>query len=624
MTGWGATGGGYKVPSRPVGGHGEIALKRSWKTLVMDGFGIPGLQTGQRLCQSRFVLKSELFDNPEGSSYWLAQDRDEEEEVLIYFPPETIASEPDLVASFFEKVTAWGDQSGSDWHSVVYADAEAKPLPVIALRSRPGVGLDKRLLQGGKNTVWEDIEPLIEKVAQHCIAHHRQKHIHGKLSADHIRFLPNDDVFFVGPQLDRLAIQTIMEATGKPVSESWDPNASPECLASGECRALDEVYALASVLLESIRQLGIHVHLPRNVHLEGNIRFGNLVVPKNVKQALMDAMDEHPKNRPQSVARLAALMGFEMDAAEAQDHTWKSNVLSPDASERRRIFIRSLFRPKVIGTVVAFVALGLVGWGIVNWREQQQNQETQAEQSALLKPLELEIREERPEDLLAVKQRGTSTLKVTTIPQEALVTLSRPGQAEVMEELAPVEWNHLQEGAYRVSVLAVGYAPTNVFPFLKSGKTNVLRIQLQESFTQVSLSTEPSGGQYRFQDNQGKWVTGGTPDTIEIPKGNYMIHFSLNGETRSEALEVKSYVGKGMEVVATFGGCLLKVWTYPEEVEVWEDGEMIGVTPLDLSNVSKGVHELSLRKEGFETVVETVLLTPDDPYIVRVKMEPNE
>ena len=590
----------------------------------MDGFGTPGLQAGQRLCQSRFVLKSELFDNPEGSSYWLAQDRDEEEEVLLYFPPETICSDPDLVASFFERVTTWANQSDADWHSVVYSDAVAKPFPVIALRSRPGVGLDKRLLQGGKNTVWEDIEPLIEKVTQHCISLHRQKHIHGKLSADHIRFLPNDDVFFVGPQLDRLAIQTIMEATGNPVSESWDPNASPECLASGECRALDEVYALASVLLECIRQVGIHVHLPRNVHLEGNIRFGNLVVPKNVKQALMDALDQQPKNRPQSVARMAALMGFEMDVAGVQEDSWKSNMLFPDASERRRIFIRNLFRPKVLGGVIAFVALGLAGWGIVNWKEQQQSQETQAEQSALVKPLELEIREERPRDLLAIKQRGTSTLKVTTVPEEALVTLSRPGRTEVMEELAPVEWNQLHEGAYRVSILAVGYAPTNIFPFLKSGKTNVLHIQLQESFTQVSLSTEPLGGQYRFQDNQGQWVTGGTPDTIELPKGKYMIHFSLNGETQSESLEVKSYVGNGMEVVATFGGCELKVWTYPEAVEVWENDELIGVTPLDLSNVSKGVHELSLRKEGFETVRETVLLTPDDTYIVRVKMEPSE
>lgn len=590
----------------------------------MDDFGTSGLQTGQRLCQSRFVLKSELFDNPEGSSYWMAQDRDEEEEVLLYFPPESICSDAGLVNSFFEKITLWANESDADWHTVIYTDPSAKPLPVVALRSRPGVGLEKRLLKGGKNTVWEDIEPLIEKVTKHCIALHRKKRIHGKLSAGHIRFLPNDEVYFVGPQLDRLAIQTIMEATGKPVSESWDPNASPACLASGECGVLDEVHALASVLLECIRQVGILVHLPRHVQLEGNIRFGNLVVPRNVKQALMDAQDEHPKNRPQTVARLAALMGFEMDVDDVQEDSWMSKVLAPDAGERRRIFIRNLFRPKMLGAVAAFIAVGVAGWAIVDWREQQWNRQIQEEQSALVEPLELEIREQKPEDFMAVKQLGNSSLKVITTPEDALVTLSRPGLAEVMEDLAPVEWNGLQEGAYRVSVLAIGYAPTNIFPFLKSGKTNVLHIKLEESYTKVTLKTDPPGGHYRFQDRQGKWVTGGTPDTVELPKGAYLIHFSLNGATHSESLDVKSYAGRGVDVIASFGRCELKVWTYPEEVEVWENNELLGVTPLDLSNVSQGVHELSLRKAGFETAVENIELTPDEPQILRVKMEPKD
>jgi hypothetical protein len=486
------------------------------------------------------------------------------------------------------------------------------------------VGLEKRLLKGGKNTVWEDIEPLIEKVTKHCISLHRKKRIHGKLSTDHIRFLPNDDVCFVGPQLDRLAIQTIMEATGKPVSESWDPNASPACLAGGECGVLDEVHALASVLLECIRQVGIHVHLPRHVHLEGNIRFGNLVVPRNVKQALMDAQDEHPKNRPQTVARLAALMGFEMDVDDVQEDSWMAKVLAPDAGERRRIFIRNLFRPKMLGAVAAFIAVGVAGWAIVDWREQQWNREIQEEQSALVDPLELEIRQQKPEDFMAVKQLGNSFLKVITTPEDALVTLSRPGLAEVMEDLAPVEWNGLQEGAYRVSVLAIGYAPTNLFSFLKSGKTNVLHIKLEESCTKVTLKTDPPGGHYRFQDRQGKWVTGGTPDTVELPKGAYLIHFSLNGETHSELLDVKSYAGRGVEVIASFGRCELKVWTYPEEVEVWENDELLGVTPLDLINVSQGVHELSLRKAGFETALENIELTPDKPQILRVKMEPKD
>ena len=41
------------------------------------------LQAGQRLSQARFVLKSELFRTSESSVDWMAQDRDEESEVVL-------------------------------------------------------------------------------------------------------------------------------------------------------------------------------------------------------------------------------------------------------------------------------------------------------------------------------------------------------------------------------------------------------------------------------------------------------------------------------------------------------------------------------------------------------------
>ena len=45
------------------------------------------LSVGQRLCASRYVLQTKLFDNPEGSAYWVGKERDAREDVILFFLP---------------------------------------------------------------------------------------------------------------------------------------------------------------------------------------------------------------------------------------------------------------------------------------------------------------------------------------------------------------------------------------------------------------------------------------------------------------------------------------------------------------------------------------------------------
>ncbi len=58
------------------------------------------LQAGQRLSQARFVLQSELFRTSESSVYWLAQDRDEDSEVILYFPSRSILQRYFFIGGF--------------------------------------------------------------------------------------------------------------------------------------------------------------------------------------------------------------------------------------------------------------------------------------------------------------------------------------------------------------------------------------------------------------------------------------------------------------------------------------------------------------------------------------------
>jgi hypothetical protein len=588
---------------------------------VHQGRGHQELQAGQRLSRSRFVLKSELFRTSESSVYWLAEDRDEEREVTLYFLPEVICEDTSLLEAFLQRLNEWMDSIGESGHSIVHIDPYSKPYPFLALSTGSCDSLENCLLQQGSSSTWEDVEPLIEKVVQHLVQIHQSNQIHGRLSPENIRITATNEVVFVGPQIDRIALQILQEKNEAPLPKSWDLHASPECLESGNCQQADEVYSLASILLESIRHVGIHVALPRHVELQGKIRFGNLLVPKSIKQTLMDALDDNPANRPNTALRLSALLGFSVtDAVDIFEET-SLDILAPDASERTRIFIRSFLRPKFLGMFVLMVALILGGWMIADWNQKRiAKKQTEARQ-VLNHSLALKVRDAAPSDLEGVRRQGSSTLVVTTSPEEALLRLSGPGVSEIKEEFAPATWHQLQEGAYQLSVLAVGYAPTNLYTFLESGKTNTVEISLSEPKTEIQLTTEPSGGTFRFQDLSGVWMTGLTPEKVFLPAGDYLVHFSLNGQNLTKPVRISRYQSKGIKLIATFGGCSLHLNSYPEKAEVYIGSELKGLTPLLLDGLASGEVELEIRKSGYLISKQSLILDSGKLNTMRVLLE---
>ena len=586
-----------------------------------QGRGHQELQAGQRLSRSRFVLKSEMFLTSESSVYWLAEDRDEDCEVVLYFPPLAICKETSLLETFLQRLTEWMDATDETDHTILQLDPHSKPFPFVVLSTGSCDSLENCLLKTGPSSTWEDVEPLIEQVVQHLVQIHQSNLVHGRLSPDNIRITEENEVVFVGPQIDRIALQTLQENSEAPLPKSWDLHASPECLESGDCRQADEVYSLASILLESIRHVGIHVELPKHVELQGKIRFGNLLVPKNFKQVLMDALDEDSASRPNTALRLSALLGFSVTNTVDIYEDTSLDILTPDASERTRLFIRSLLQPKILGVWVLLIVFMLSGWMIADWNQKRiANEQVEARQ-ALNHSLTLNIRDAAPSDLEGVLRQGSSTLIVTTTPVEALLSLSGPGLSGIKEELSPTTWHHLQEGAYQLSVMAVGHDSTNFYPFLESGKTNVLEITLAESKTEVQFITDPPGGSFRFQDLSGTWVTGITPDKTFLPRGDYLVHFSLNGQNLSKPIRITGYQPKGVKLIATFGECSLLLNSYPENAEVYIKSELMGLTPLALDGLIAGEVELEIRKSGYVTLQRSLILDSDKLNTMRVLLE---
>ncbi|MDB4795118.1 PEGA domain-containing protein [Verrucomicrobia bacterium] len=579
------------------------------------------LQAGQRLSQARFVLQSELFRTSESSVYWLAQDRDEDSEVILYFPPEAFCRDTSLLEVLLQRLTEWLDSTAQSWHTISHIDPHSKPYPFIVILTESCDSLKDRLLTSDHSGTWEDVEPFIEKVLQHLVKIHFAGHVHGRLSSDNIRFTKENEVIFVGPQIDRIVLQILQENSENPLPRSWNLHSSFESIQSGVCTQADEVYSIASILLECIRHLGIHVQLPKHCELEGKVRFGNLLVPRSFKQGLMDALDDDVARRPSTALRLSALLGFGItDSVETYEESFQQTYV-PNASERTRIFIRTLVQPKLMGALILMISIILIGWLIVDWNQNMILKEQKQARQDLSQSLALNVRDSIPSDLNGVILRGNSSLIVRTAPAEALLSLSGPGMTGIQEEISPKIWHHLQEGAHQLSIVAVGHSSTNVFPFLENGKTNVIQVELVELKTEVHLITEPLGAAFRFQDHSGNWVNGVTPGKIALPRGDYLVQFTLKGQNLTKPIRLARYQSKGVKLVGSFNACSLQVSSYPENAEVYIKDKLMGLTPLRLEELSSGRVELEIRKSGYLTRQESLTLDTSQLNTTRILLE---
>ena len=115
-----------------------------------------------------------------------------------------------------------------------------------------------------------------------------------------------------------------------------------------------------------------------------------------------------------------------------------------------------------------------------------------------------------------------------------------------------------------------------------------------------------------------------TPAKIPLPVGEYLVHFSLNAQNQSKLLNVKIYESRGIELVAAFRECRLQVYSYPENADVYINGELKGRTPLVLDGLTSGEIQMELRKLGYAHRFQSYLLDPENLNTVRLLMQPED
>jgi len=136
----------------------------------------------------------------------------------------------------------------------------------------------------------------------------------------------------------------------------------------------------------------------------------------------------------------------------------------------------------------------------------------------------------------------------------------------------------------------------------------------------IFVQSEPAGAEIWLN---GKWE-GNTPKKIiKLTSGNYQLKLAMDGyQSIIKTLNIKGDSNPSFnEKLAPLTGGLI-IETDPNSALVYLDGEEIKQsTPLQLTDVAIGIHQLEIRKKGFDPVTRETAVTSGQTEHIALKLD---
>jgi formylglycine-generating enzyme required for sulfatase activity len=201
---------------------------------------------------------------------------------------------------------------------------------------------------------------------------------------------------------------------------------------------------------------------------------------------------------------------------------------------------------------------------------------------------------------LPMQRRAVS---IQTVPAGGSIKVDSVGGG-----LSPLTLPGVTPGTYRVQADLPGHEPylgeIQVEP-AAAGQAGplVVRLPMQRSTSQVRVTSDPVGLAYVMTGPNGAIRRGKTPALEDqLPTGIWEYTVSREGfDAQRGSINVKR--GEVAQIQADLADGQLSIDSTPQGAEVWTAGARLGVTPLEISQVSPGPRDFELRLAGYERKV---------------------
>lgn len=199
---------------------------------------------------------------------------------------------------------------------------------------------------------------------------------------------------------------------------------------------------------------------------------------------------------------------------------------------------------------------------------------------------------EPAQTVAADSQPRSATLSIRTEPSEAHVIIESDSIGR-----SPIDNYSTQAGVLFLTLEKPGYAPLDTIVIAEADR------HLRASFELEPRNTEPS------EVDAGNESSAGDPG--QTPSNGGSTAEAAEEEPASAAsgaangAESSGVTGTSPPPAAEAGGTVRATST-PSEASFWMDGQHLGTTPIQLSEVEPGIHRISLEKSGYEPLHTTV------------------
>lgn len=196
-------------------------------------------------------------------------------------------------------------------------------------------------------------------------------------------------------------------------------------------------------------------------------------------------------------------------------------------------------------------------------------------------------------------KRATGTLAVTADPPAPLILIAGPEWSVTLTNSSGLTTN-VPTDQYTVESRYAHWGRSDEVTVF-AGTTANWRIAPQ--LGAVRLSCNHSDATFQLMTPNDRQVeAGGFPDLIvELPEGDYNLISQHHGHQRQQTVEIKAGETNGNPVEFLYGAASLE--TEPPDASVQDaNGDELGVTPLNLPELSPGTLQVTLHRAGYEPV----------------------
>jgi len=210
-----------------------------------------------------------------------------------------------------------------------------------------------------------------------------------------------------------------------------------------------------------------------------------------------------------------------------------------------------------------------------------------------------------PDDLVKINlplNLGRGKLKISSTPFEAKVYIDG-----VLKGETPMMVKDLMAGEHILKLIKKGYSELTKMVFVKSNQLITENISLGQK-AELMIASLPTRAQIYINGD----LFGTTPKNATLNTGKYNIVIKREDYYDKE-ITVDLGSGDNEELNLDLDHHLGSLFVYsdPPEADIFLDGDMAGKTPLKVTDLNTGKHNIKIMKSGYYTTTETVTVKVD-------------